>query len=211
VNFDRIAPVYALLEAIVFRAAMQEARTEFLYYVRGCRRALIAGEGNGRFLEALLNDNGHVAIDCVDSSAKMIELARARIRDDSQLARVRFIRQDLLTWCPSDHYDLIVTNFFLDCFDDAELQVVIENLAATVAPGGKWLVAEFDRARSHLSRVGGAAVVALMYAFFRVATHISGSRLLDYRPLLSSRGFHRMERRTFLRGLVVSEVWGRGD
>ena len=54
VSFDSIAPAYRTLETIAFGGALQRARVACLGEIGTPRRALIVGEGNGRFLCELL-------------------------------------------------------------------------------------------------------------------------------------------------------------
>jgi SAM-dependent methyltransferase len=112
VSFDRVAPHYRWLETVVFGNQLQQARGAFVREIRPPRRALIVGEGDGRFLAQLLS-TGEPWIDCVEVSAGMIALARKRTCN----ARVTFIQCDIrdLTLCEAQ-YDLLVSHFFLDCF-----------------------------------------------------------------------------------------------
>ena len=77
-SFDRIASSYRFLEWIVFSNLLQRARTAFISQTVDSRRALIVGEGDGRFLAELLRRNPDIQVDCVDASAAMIRCARAR-------------------------------------------------------------------------------------------------------------------------------------
>ena len=77
-SFDRIAPSYQTLEWIAFSNVLQRARTTFISQVIGSRRALLVGEGDGRFLAELLRRNPAAEIDCIDASAAMIRCARTR-------------------------------------------------------------------------------------------------------------------------------------
>ena len=98
-SFDPIAPRYCALETLAFGNALQSARVAFLSEIGDTRRALIAGEGNGRFLEALLRRHPTIRVDCVDASARMLQLAKARVHDDP---RVRFLHEDLKVWSPEE-------------------------------------------------------------------------------------------------------------
>ncbi|MGH7938770.1 MAG: class I SAM-dependent methyltransferase, partial [Chthoniobacterales bacterium] len=78
-NFDRVAPYYRRLETVVFGGRLQIARAAFVRQLPPSRRALIAGEGDGRFLEQLRAAQRELPVECIDASAKMLELARARV------------------------------------------------------------------------------------------------------------------------------------
>ena len=53
-SFDRLARPYRLLETLAFGNALQRARTFWIDKIPSPKRALIVGEGNGRFLCELL-------------------------------------------------------------------------------------------------------------------------------------------------------------
>ena len=141
-SFDSIAPRYRALETLAFGNALQSARVAFLSEIGNTRRALIAGEGNGHFLEALLRRHPTIRVDCVDASARMLQLAKARVHDD---ARVRFLHEDLKVWSPEENtYDLIVTHFFLDCFVEEEVALIVAKLAQAATADAVWLLSDFS-------------------------------------------------------------------
>ena len=150
-SFDAVAPWYRTLETIAFGNALQRARVACLGEIGSPRRALIVGEGNGRFLAALLQRQPLIKIDCIDSSQRMLELARQsvlRIAPD-EIGRVTFFLADVISWAPNDSYDLIVTHFLLDCFGTQQVASIVAKLAQAAAPTATWLLADF--------RVPGAA------------------------------------------------------
>lgn len=62
-----------------------------------------------------------------------------------QPLHVEFIHADLLEWdAPTDALDLIVTNFFLDCFPADQLALVISKLGKRATPDAHWLLADFE-------------------------------------------------------------------
>lgn len=179
-----------------------------LPYVTECRRALIVGDGDGRFLDALLRQNAHVEVDSVDVSPGMIALARRRIAalPDAD-SRVRFtiadVRSDPL---PGTGYDLLVTNFVLDCFTPAELAGVIDRLTAVATPSARWVVGDFGVPAGRW-RPAGLITLAGMYAFFRIVTGISASSLVNPSPLLTARGWVATGEATWLAGFLCSRLW----
>jgi hypothetical protein len=61
-NFDRLAPFYPWLETFCAGTVMQRSRTTFLARTKNCRRALLPGEGTGKFLTELLRVNPHIEV-----------------------------------------------------------------------------------------------------------------------------------------------------
>ena len=78
-SFDALAPWYRMLEWVAFGDELQRCRVAFLKEITGPRRALIVGEGNGRFLCELLRLHPGVEVDCLDASDHMLRLARKRV------------------------------------------------------------------------------------------------------------------------------------
>ena len=206
-SFDGIAPFYRALESVVFGNALQRARTAFISELSKCRHALLVGEGNGRFLSELVATNREVRVTCVEQRAVMIELARQRIYDLKQNARVHFIDADIRDLELSPEFDLIVTNFFLDCFDETEMPLVVVKLAAAAATDARWIVTEFAIPRRGFVGIWSGALVSAMYFFFRAVTRISASRLPDYKSALGQHGFRIADARSFVFGVVRVELF----
>jgi SAM-dependent methyltransferase len=197
VNCDRIARCYRWLEYAGFGRELERRREAFLPDVSRARRVLVLGDGDGRALTALLAAAPAAQIDYIDLSARMVELARGRAGD----LRVTYRRDDALTTpLPAAEYDLIVTHFFLDCFDEEDQHRLLTRVAVAATPYARWLVSEF--------RKPGLLVRAL-YLFFRAATGLNTQRLIDHHPLFERSGFHLARSEPAWRGLLASELWER--
>ncbi len=205
-NCDPIASIYRWLEYAAFGRALQHRREAFLSGVRDARRALVLGDGDGRALEKLLACAPDARIDSVDLSAGMLNLARIRVRNFSSpkaIERVAFHHADALTIpLPEAEYDLIVTHFFLDCLDEAGLEALIERVKRAARPNARWIVSEFREPKpwAHL-------LIRGLYLFFRIATGLRTSRLVDHRPILKRNGFCEVRLEAACAGLLSSELW----
>jgi ubiquinone/menaquinone biosynthesis C-methylase UbiE len=210
VNFDRIARHYHWLETVTFGNQLQRARVAFLDQIGSPKRALIAGEGNGHFLDELLRVFPSVELDCVDASARMLELARDRAGKNQ--AHLRFLHEDLLTWSPEENgYDLIVTHFFLDCFEESEVETIVDKLARSATQSAVWLLADFSVPSTSLARLHARAWLWSMHHFFRMVAGISARHLTNPSAFLEAHRFRCAERRNSRFGLVKSELWQRAD
>ena len=211
-SFDSIAPAYRTLETIAFGGDLQRARVACLREIGTPRRALIVGEGNGRFLCELLQRHPNIAIDCVDASQRMLELARERIerRFPADITRARFLQHDITSWSPSEaSYDLIVTHFFLDCFSEARVADIVNRLARAATPGADWLLADFCVPTQGFARIRAGLWLAAMYRFFQFTAGIEARKLEDPSPFLRAAGFAVASQRVFRSGMVKSELWHR--
>jgi ubiquinone/menaquinone biosynthesis C-methylase UbiE len=212
VSFDAIAPWYRTLERIAFGDDLQRCRVACLSEIASPRRALIVGEGDGRFLVELLRLHPEVEVDCIDSSERMLQLARKRIGEESGDGRdrVRFQHQDVTSWNPPEReYDLVVTHFVLDCFPASALTGIIQKLARAATGDAIWLLADFCVPGKGMSRLRARAWLATMYLFFRVTARIQARELIDPTPVLRAEGFWLARQHLFRRGMLKSETWRR--
>jgi ubiquinone/menaquinone biosynthesis C-methylase UbiE len=205
VSFDRLAPHYHWLETLGFGFVMQKARTRWIETVPPPKRVLTVGEGTGDFLRTFVRVHRNAVVDCVDTSARMLQSARLRI--SGSVNRVRFFNEDILSWTPLESYDLLVTNFVLDCFPRDELELVVRKLAGVATPGAYWLLAEFCIPKTIFARTHAKIWLATLYWFFRTTTGIRAKRLVDPTPELQANGFVCLTRSEWRLGLIKSELW----
>lgn len=211
-SFDTLAPWYRVLERIAFGDDLQRCRVACLGEIAAPQRALIVGEGNGRLLCELLRLHPEVEVDCIDASARMLQLARERIERELPdcAKRVRFLQQDITAWTAAEHhYDLVVTHFVLDCFPQATLTGIIKKLARAATDDANWLLADFCIPPNGMARVRARAWLASMYLFFRAIARIPATELIDPTPLLRAEGFALARQHLFRKGILKSERWHR--
>jgi SAM-dependent methyltransferase len=200
-NCDLIAPHYWWIERLGMGRALERRRRWFLPELEKARRALLLGDGDGRFLKELLRRNSVVRADYVDLSRGMLESARRKAGSE----RVNYRRADARTVdLPRDEYDLIATHFFFDCFGADELEVLIGRIAAATKPGAQWVVSEFC-----IPTIPARLLVSALYLFFRITTGLKTRKLVDHRPILQAHGFRLITASHSHGALVVSELWER--
>ena len=208
--FDALAPHYRWLEGVSFGPLLHWCRTTHLPLLGEGRRVLVVGDGDGRFLADLLTAHPAVTADAADISPRMTALARRRTAFAAD--RVRFAVGDIRRLpLPPGGYDLIVTNFLLDCFPPDQLAEVVAKLATAAAPNARWLVGDFAEPPGRWSGRAARLALAGMYAFFRVVARLPARRLTDPSPLLTARGFTPEAEATRLGGFLVARLWRRGE
>lgn len=206
-SFDRIAPHYRWIERCFAGRQLQRCRTAFLDELESPARILIVGEGDGRFLEALLRRHPRAEVTCVDASAAMLQLARRRI---DPAARVEFVQADILSWTPpAAAFDRIATHFVFDCFRPEDLAAVVEKLAASATPEAGWLVSDFRVPAAGPAKWLARGVLRFLYAFFRRVARVPADDLTPPDEYLRRGGFVLRERRLFRLGLLHSDLWIR--
>jgi ubiquinone/menaquinone biosynthesis C-methylase UbiE len=207
---DSIARYYQALEYLSFGTFLEKSRFAFVDQVTSCRRAILCGDGDGRFLARLLGANSSVHVDFVDLSEAMVHLARKRVArmGETFLQRVTFAVADVREFRPAGaDYDLIATHFFLDCFTECELHDVISCLAAWATPDARWIVSEFHETTTPFGRLCSRAMIRGLYAAFRVTTGLRVTRLPNYQAALAKFGYAPSHEKCMLRGLLQSSLW----
>lgn len=211
-SFDTLAPWYPTLEWLAFGDDLQRCRVAFLGEIAAPQRALIVGEGNGRFLCELLRLHPGIEVDCLDASQRMLRLARERVdrKFPGHAESVRFLHQDITSWAaPERHYDLLVTHFVLDCFPEAALTSIIRKLARAAADDANWLLADFCIPPNGMARLRARAWLAAMYLFFRVTARIDARELVDPASFMRAEGFGLARQQLLRSGMLKSEIWRR--
>jgi ubiquinone/menaquinone biosynthesis C-methylase UbiE len=198
------------MEVLMAGSIMQRCRVALIEEINP-RKVLLVGEGHGRFLIPLLQHFPKAEVTCVDASASRLEVARRRVShaglDDR---RVCWIHADVLRAgeIPGDH-DLLVTQFFLDCFDGNTLGEVVRRLAGRALEDASWLVADFQIPGRGWRQWRARAIVFLMIQFFRRVTALPASRLEDPSQFLCEVGFVERKRAEFEWGLLSCQLWSR--
>ncbi len=211
-NFDRIARPYRWLEYLTLGPLLQRCRLHFLPRLLQTRRALLLGDGDGRFLAQLLARSPQLHADAVDLSPAMLHLLRQRAVAASPTAsrRLQTHQANALTFEPAGAYDLVVTHFFLDCLTEPELDRLTSRLAPHLTPGSLWLLSDFriPPAAGPLNLLARLLVRAL-YLAFRLLTGLRVTRLPDHAPFLRRIGLVPIARHHLLFGTLTTELWRR--
>ncbi len=208
-NFDRLAHPYRRLEYATFGHALERCRFHFLPALTSSQRALVLGDGDGRFLTRLLQANPYLYADVVDISPAMLRAVKTRLSVED-LHRVTLHQADAREFMPDGtDYDLVVTHFFFDCFFEQELALLIERIAPHLKPGALWVVSEFAEAHGMIAKSAGRLAVSGLYHAFGLLTGLQVRSLPDHGAILNACGLRLAAERQWLRGLLVSQLWQR--
>ena len=206
-NFDGIARPYRWAEYLTLGPLLTRTRRHFLPQIQGAQRALLLGDGDGRFTAALLRRNPTLQAHAVDTSATMLHLLRTRSVRDGTSHRLRTTQSSALDIHAEANTDLLVTHFLLDCLTQEEIAVLAHRFATEVRPGCLWVISEFGLPRHRLLRPLAAIYIRSLYLAFRVLTGLRPNRLPDPGRALGEAGFELLARKERLGGLLYSELW----
>ncbi len=204
-SFDRIAHIYRWAEYFTLGPMLQRTRNHHLPALNQSRRALILGDGDGRFTARLLATNPTLRVHAVDTSSAMLTLLRRNASRATATAasRLRTTQANALEIQPSNNTDLIVTHFFLDCLTQSQVNALIARLAR---PGTLWLLSDF-RIPPGVLRLPARLYIRALYFAFRLLTGLRVTRLPDYDTPLRRAGFTPISIHHSLFGLLTSELW----
>jgi ubiquinone/menaquinone biosynthesis C-methylase UbiE len=207
-NFDPVARPYRWMEYATFGKALERARFFRLSQLKGVRRALILGGGDGRFTARLIAMNPTVEVDAVDSSAKMLRLLERRAGSISGgRGRVSLHHGDVRRWLPErKNYDLVVMNFLLDCLDEQSCAALAQRVGESCATGALVVVTEFAVVSGWM-RIPSWAIVRGLYFGFQILAGLRATHIPDYAKALQDAGFNPIDCRSFRAGLLRSELW----
>lgn len=214
ISCERIALHYELLEHLAFGKLLEQQRFAFLSHASTVERALECGGGDGRFVCRLLEVNPNVEVDFVDLSPAMVKLAEKRVgkMGVASRSRVRFCVGDIRDFRPrAEGYDLMVTHFFLDWFEEAELSEIVKLLASWLSHNALWMVSDFQEAADPIRGLWSRGIIRCLYAVFRVATGLRVKRMPKYASLLERQALKQGFRSTSFGDLLYSSVWQECD
>ncbi len=137
-RYNRIAPVYDLMEAIVERFAFRRWREKLWPQVDG-NRILEVGVGTGKNISHYPRG---IQVTAVDLSDKMLERARRRAQELDSEVDLRLMDAQRLTF-PDAAFDVAVATFVFCSVPDPVLG--LRELGRVVRPGGQILLLEHVR------------------------------------------------------------------
>ena len=205
-GFDRVAWYYDTLAGLVFGQALKRAQGAALTGLpAGTPHVLILGGGTGWVLSEALRRCPRATVLYLEASPRMLACARARLSREHPKAvpQVEFRHGTQAALGPTEDFDVIVTFFVLDCIAPADMASALGRLRAALRPGGSWRLADFRPAQRGWRR----ALLALMYAFFRLTTGLRAQELPDLHPALTRLGLRPTSCGTFFGGAVEAVVF----
>ena len=207
-GYDRLAPFYEGLEYIAFGSALMRARTSLLETLPPLEKVLVLGEGDGRFLKALLETQPRCQVTCVEQSPGMVQRAHARLAKSPSLERVNFTIQDASRFKPEKRsYDAIFTTFFLDCFTEAQLGEALPLWLKGLKRGGLWYYADFQQPNTGLTAIRAKMYLSIMHRFFRWQTGLQPRQLVATAPLFDSHGLSLGLERNSSQNLLSTKIY----
>ncbi len=195
-GYNRLAPVYVWLERLAFGNALMKARLALMSELKEAKQILILGEGDGRFLRRAFDLVPRAQFVVLEQSPKMIELAKNRF-SSSELRHIDFITADISTALSPNlkgQFDVIISCFFLDMFETAEIRNIIETFSPYLKGTKYWYYVDFRQADKGWQAFHSRVYLRLMYWFFAWQTGLKTQDLVNPHSLFEVLGFKLIKR-----------------
>ena len=213
-SYERLARFYKLIESITIGPPLLNARLAHLDLLAEGptpKHALLIGEGNGSFLLPFAQRFQDTQITVIDQSAAMLEIAQSRALEAGiDMTRIFFRQADMRSvTLPANYYDLIVTLFFFDNFDESTVCKMITALEGAATVPAQWLLADFQIPEHGWRRLRARFWLAILYGFFRVFAAIPARHLPPIEAILNSSNFKQTARKTYCGQMLYSTLYQR--
>ena len=208
-GFNRIASIYELLGAIAFLGNLRRAQSILLGRVPSNARVLVVGGGTGWFLLKMIKVCQPASIVWIDISDKMINKARKKLvkKAPDFKDRVEFIRKDVFEYASDLEFDVVVTHFLLDVFEQKQAEDLAYHLFQHLKKEGTWSFVDFYIPESGVSGFLGRIQVWWLYLFFRLYCRIPGKKLPDFGKVFGPLKMEMVEEKKRWVGTIRSVIY----
>ncbi|WP_162427513.1 class I SAM-dependent methyltransferase [Pontibacter pudoricolor] len=202
-GFDRVASFYDLLARLVFGSSLQDAQRWLLPFIPSGSTILIIGGGSGWLLQQVLFHTSPKHVVYLEASEKMLQLAQ---QQNSFPAIVEFRHGTDGNLQPHERFDIIITPFLLDLFQEQRLSQLMQRLYAVLDPGGLWLFTDFWPVKQK-PPFWQKLLAKSMYLFFGLLSDVQGRELPHYGRHFEGLGLKEQQSADFYNGFVQSKVY----
>ena len=215
-GYDRLAPWYRWFERIRFGGTLQQARVAMLPKLASATNVLFLGDGDGRLLTEFVQRYPNARITSVDISSRMLALQQRRVQ--TVFNERTTLEHPQLDWhhadvqnmeLPQCSFDLVVTSFFLDCFEEDPLLTVMHKIESWIAPGAVWYTVEFRMPDHGLRQTWARFWLFVMHVFFFLTTGLRNRHLLDFTSHFETLGFQQTSSERFHFDMIESTLYQR--
>ena len=207
-GYDRLAKIYWLIEWTLFGGDLQRARTCLLDTLPQCKRMLILGDGDGRYLKEFVRIQSASEVTSVDQSGVMIERQVASVNSLSCNPSIEWVHDDAKKLkFPKGEFDGLSMLFFLDCFRADEVREILPRFLGWVAPGGVIHFVDFQEPAAGWWRLRGRLYLKLMHWFFGWQTGLENRKLVNFREEFNRLSVSLVAERVTCKGLIRSSIY----
>ena len=170
-------------------------------------RVLIAGGGTGWYLEELLKVNKVKKVLYIESSSEMMMLSQKRIEGINHDAELEFINSPIEEVTINEKFDVIITNYFLDLFKEAQLKIMVAKLYIHLEKNGLWLISDFKINQNPFHKIWQKCLLKIMYLFFKFTSRVEANHLSDFRFFIEALKLKKNNSEEFFYGMIESVIY----
>jgi len=200
-GFDFLAPFYDNLARLFIGKDIVNSQLYFLKTFKECNHLLILGGGSGWILDFIDTEFPDLKIDYIDISPVMINSARKKYGGNKNINFIQGTESNI----PDRLYDGVITNFYLDMFNETSLRSVIEKIKRSLTENAFWVVTDFvNEHRRH------RIMLWWMYQFFQLIARIEATHLSDWQNQMVIAEYRIVESKNFKSGFIKSNLYQSG-
>ena len=198
-NYNFIAPYYHSLSQLIFLNRQHQAHFVILKHLKENDKILWVGGGAGKFIAEIEKLNLKLDIDYVDFSSKMIDLAQ---KEKTSHLNINFIVADIFDFETGKKYDVVMTTFLFDHFNQPKAEELFNQLNSYLKIGGLWFYVDFVQNQKGWQK----SVTNVMLSFFRIVIGLDISQLPKMQQSFMSY-FEIVENKLFFKKYIESIVY----
>ncbi|GMQ27951.1 methyltransferase [Algoriphagus confluentis] len=191
-----LAPIYQMLSQGVFGEKILTANRAFVDENLSNKLVIIGGGDGFAYQQFGPRLKGMY----LEKSAKMLQIAQKNLKNSS----LQFVHGEFQGQSQADCFLL---PFVLDCLREEDILALLEKIKSCLSENGIVIISDFFPPKTRRQQV----LSRLMLLFFRATTGHPRSDLPDYPGLLSQSGFCLLKEKTWEKGWIKAQVYGRKD
>jgi ubiquinone/menaquinone biosynthesis C-methylase UbiE len=200
-NYDNSAWFYDSLSRVIFGKAQVNAQIYLLNFIPVRSNILIIGGGTGWILNELANIHPFgLSITYVEISNKMMQLA---LKQDAGKNHVTYVNTDITLFKPDAPFNVIITPFLLDNFNNSGLDKLLEQLSPYLQSDGMWLCTDFAETGKWWQRL----LMQSMYVFFKLLCNIDANQLPDIDACFLKHHYQTGAQKLFYADFIISKQY----
>lgn len=203
-NYDASAWFYDALAKLVFGKALVKAQQFLIREIKPKSHILIVGGGTGWILEELACIQPcNLKITYVEISAKMLALSKKRNCRQNEVA---FVHKAIEEYQLAQKYDVILTPFLFDNFSEKRIQLVFNQLHASLKLDGLWLLSDFQVQENRHGK-WQKVLLQTMYLFFGWLCNVETKTLVKMDIYFQTKNYILVNQKTFYQGFIISKIY----
>nr|WP_294789905.1 class I SAM-dependent methyltransferase [uncultured Mucilaginibacter sp.] len=202
-NYDNAAWFYDRLSRLVFGNAIIQSQVYLLQYLPPASNILIVGGGTGWILDEIIRLHpAGLKITYVEISAKMMAISTKRNIGANHVTFINSAVEDIVL---KPDFNVIVTPFLFDNFNEQTAQKIFNHLHSSLKPEGLWLYTDFEPTGKLWQKI----LLKTMHTFFKILCGIEATKLPDVKHLFAKQRYKHVNSKAFLGDFVKATVYSR--